>query len=84
MVRFDGTYGRIPEIFTAFSNEVKKVSFTSLENPIVRERLTCNGRGTPRSLVKNVWMSNLLNDTTFEIRVDKRPDSIVEGYPRMN
>lgn len=36
------------------SNEVKKVSLTSLENPIARERLTCKGRGTPRSFDKNV------------------------------
>jgi hypothetical protein len=40
----------------ACSSADRKTSFTSLENPKVRERLMCKGRAAPRSLVRNEWI----------------------------
>jgi len=77
----------MPDDFTALSRTTANSSFWSVEKPIGRERLMCRGSVTPRSLVKNEWMTGPVSDIPpFKIEINLVNDaySIVDGYPRQS
>ena len=80
-----GTYGRMPDDLTDSSNVVTNASFLSVGRPIGRERLMCNGKGAPRSLVKNELTATFsMTVVSFNLAISfvRRSFSAVAGYPR--
>jgi len=82
-------YGLIPDNLTACSIAITKSPFCSVVKPMGLERLMCNGKAAPRSLVRNVWIIGPARpggvlDFKVEISLFNGSYSTVEGYPRLS
>lgn len=77
----------MPDFLTDCAIAAEKLSFCSVRSVIGLERLIWRGRGTPRSLDRNVWSSRLPSGTIFRakfvIKVLSESYSVVAGNPHM-